>query len=268
VAYADPLGTVSQGSTLTADADGNVSGYVARKRFDYLVVPTPPAGTVAFDATSNAILEGGEVLTWSHTASGSGRHVLVAVCFSQLASESVQSITYGGLAMARLGRSGDTEVYQLANPPTGAQTIVVQFTPGSSLNAVGGAVSVTGVDAAAPVGVVRTASGASTLASVSLPYLLPGSLVVDTIGIPNAVGAPSVTAGSGQSQRWNRIAGLGCRSRAARARPSLGLRIRSRPPGASPVSRLGTWWRWRFGHPNSACCIWTPKPESCRTRRG
>jgi hypothetical protein len=209
VAYSDPLGTVSQGSALLADTDGNVAAYVARKRFDHLVGTAPAVG---FDAATSAQLEEGELLTWSHTASGSGRYVVVVVCFSPVGGEGVQSVTYGGQAMTLLARSGKTEVYRLANPPTGSQTIAVQFTSGSSVNAVGGAVSVTGVDAAAPVGLLRTASGTGTAASASFPFVMRGSLVVDTIGVSNASASVTATAGSGQTQRWNRLVGVGAQT--------------------------------------------------------
>src|SRR3972149_2716545 len=94
-----------------------------RVRFPYLF-----SGPVFFNnASSSGYQASLSTYNWSHTFSGSNRGVIVNV--SIFASGSVSSIDVGGSAMifVRSDSNGvyKNEVWKLANPPSGAQTITV-----------------------------------------------------------------------------------------------------------------------------------------------
>lgn len=120
---------------------------------------------VAFDAVSNgnvSISTTPITTTWSHTASGSDRVVLVSLMVSVAPSTmNYSNVTYGGAAMTLLARNdaaaSGVAVYALANPPTGAST--VSFTAayvGTSGWIQYAATSYTGVDAG--IGTATTGS--------------------------------------------------------------------------------------------------------------
>ena len=204
-AYADPLGTISLGSSVTADASGRLNVYLKQRRFDYVVVGS--GGAVVFDASSSGNVEGGGVLTWNHTASGAYRCVLVGVAFTgDTGTETIQTVTYGGQPMTLVASTDFTAMYRLANPPTGSQPVVVTFNPGAQVAAVGGAVSASGVN----LGVVLTPQTAKGTAPASQPNISvvglgPNGLIVDTLGIGNLPPTSNATAaaGVGQTSRWN-----------------------------------------------------------------
>jgi hypothetical protein len=105
-------------------------------------------------------------LTWTHTASGTNRAVVVGV--SQMdATFTANNVTatYDGTSMTLLGAvrsdnavNGVALLFGLVNPPTGAKTVSVQRNSGS-FNFIGGSISFTGVDQNTPFGVaVQTAN--------------------------------------------------------------------------------------------------------------
>lgn len=125
---------------------------------------------IAFDAKSSteASTSGASLTTtWTHTASGSNRIVLVTVSAFNNYDTATQSVTYGGTAMTLIGKyfpvtndSGQS-VYALMNPPTGAQTISVTTanTVDSTMRYTYAAASYTGVDSWGTVSTTTTASG-------------------------------------------------------------------------------------------------------------
>ena len=82
-----------------------------------------------FDAATAAHSSASAALTWSHTASGTDRYVKVQTT-NRTTAGSVSGVTYGGVAMTQVGATQhvgttDHKVWELVNPPTGAQSIVV-----------------------------------------------------------------------------------------------------------------------------------------------
>ena len=125
---------------------------------------------IAFDAKSSteaSTSDASLTTTWTHTASGSNRIVLVTVSAFNNSDTATQSVTYGGTAMTLIGKyfpvtndSGQS-VYALMNPPTGAQTISVTTanTFDSTMSYTYAAASYTGVDSWGTVSTTTTASG-------------------------------------------------------------------------------------------------------------
>ncbi len=205
--YSDPLGTVDLGNPyVTADNDSRVLAYINRRRYDYTI-----PGKVYAQVTSNGTLAGGNVLSWNHNdtnITAPNRMVLVGISWQgSVGGETIDSVTYGGVAMSLVGQTSLTSVYKLANPPTGLQTVVANFgasSPPAVVYAVGGAVTYSGVDALLPLGSASTATGTSTAPSVGVGTTYADGLVFDTM---SAGGTTTASAGSGQTPQWNQASG-------------------------------------------------------------
>jgi hypothetical protein len=91
---------------------------------------------VAFDtvAGDGVGFSGTTAKTWSHTASGTNRAVVVAFVVNDFAGTVTRTVTYGGTAMTLLGSIGANNdptlkihIYGLLNPPATAQTVSLKF---------------------------------------------------------------------------------------------------------------------------------------------
>jgi len=164
---------------------------------------------VAFDAvgpSSSGTSSVGSPLTWSHTASGSNRAVIVGISQNNNVYNAGEvTVTYGGTAMTFLGErpsddqtAGVAQLFGLVNPPTGAQTVSVQRSSGT-YGFIGGSISFTGVDQVTPFATAVTAAGDNTggsnppTASVSSAT---GNMVVDVV----VYGSP--LSGATGTLRW------------------------------------------------------------------
>jgi hypothetical protein len=210
---ANRLDSTSNANTLTPSASNptqvagkiNGSANFASASSQYLTINNP---VVAVDAAASASISSGSSLSWSHTASGTNRLVIVGVSWvfnnTGFPPPAITSITYGGTAMILIGSriQDDHEVaqYQLINPPTGAQTVSVTFASAIS-GAVGGSISFTGVNQTTPTGTFAAANGKSSTPSVTVASAA-GEIVIDTIEFDS--GATTLTVGAGQTQRWSR----------------------------------------------------------------
>lgn len=162
---------------------------------------------VAVDAVgpSSAGTNGNSPLTWTHTASGSNRAVVVGV--SQVTgglSLGDITVTYGGTSMTYLGARASNDnadgvawLFGLAAPATGAQTVSVQRSAGGAL--IAGSVSFTGVDQSTPFGTAVATAGdnssgsnppAATVSSAS------GNMVVDILAYASSINGATGT------QQW------------------------------------------------------------------
>lgn len=121
---------------------------------------------VSYDAVGVGALVSSATITWSHTASGSNRAVIVTVSRYGTTYTSV-SATYGGVAMTQVvsgfrynnvSTTNAMEVFVLQDPPTGAQTVDVTYVGGTVIAHTGNSVSFTGVSS---IGSPTTAYGAS-----------------------------------------------------------------------------------------------------------
>jgi hypothetical protein len=161
---------------------------------------------VAFDAvgpSSAGTNSVGSPLTWTHTASGSNRAVIVGISQNNnvyVAGE--VTVTYGGTAMTFLGErptddqpSGAAQLFGLVNPPTGAQTVSAQHSTGT-YGFIGGSISFTGVDQTTPFGTAVTAagdnSGGSTPPTASVSSA-SGNMVVDVVVYGSALSGATGT---------------------------------------------------------------------------
>ena len=146
--------------------------------------------------------------TWSHTVgAGLNRILIVGVSLNNGAGN-VNSVTYGGTALVRIGSRTDgglntkIEIWKLVAPASGTANIVVTLSAAKRI--VAGSVSFTGVDQTTPNGAFASNVGANATATVNVTSAT-GELVIDTFATQGDSGP--ATVGGGQTQRWNRNTG-------------------------------------------------------------
>lgn len=155
------------------------------------------------------------LLSWSHAlGAGSDRVVIIGVAAenSTATNANIASVTFNGVDATAVpnskisgGGTGiiQTQLFYLLNsslPAPGTYTVHVTF-QGAIQGATAGAVSLLGVNQAAPQGVatkIDTSGADSISTSISTPT--SGAWVVDVVGSGNG---GSFTAGSGQVERWD-----------------------------------------------------------------
>ena len=161
--------------------------------------------TVAFDAVGTGVVNGS---SWTHTASGADRVVLVAAGFGTAANYSLKSntfsATYNGVPMTQVGvvfpNNGNSVVvvlFALLNPSTTPNALVAIDTLGTATRArFGNSVSYTGVSAVnAPTSPVF---GSAPSGSISVPSSSQ-DWAVGVFSINNSSGVGTLT----QTQRFN-----------------------------------------------------------------
>ena len=161
---------------------------------------------VAFDAVSSAATGStGTVsppaFTWTHTPVGTPTAVSVALSYFT-GTAAPTAVSYGGVAMTLAafetdGGSVQAQIWGLAHPPAGVQTVEVDWSGTAILS--GGAITVTGSDLTTCFSTTAVNNGSGTSTSVVVASA-NGELVVDIIG-GQIGGTPSVTGGS-QTLRW------------------------------------------------------------------
>jgi len=107
---------------------------------------------IAFDSsTGGDYVAGSTSLTFSHTCSGDDRALFVSI-LTNTDADTVTGVTYDGDSMTRvdafLGKNYYHYVYELANPSSGSNNVVISTD--TSLNIFGCATSYTGVDQTNP----------------------------------------------------------------------------------------------------------------------
>jgi hypothetical protein len=142
----------------------------------------------AFDASSTQTASGGAFpITWTHTPVGTPTAVMV-VFENFNATVAATGVTYGGVALTQFQNlapmgSGGTgmEMWGVANPPSGAQTVSING-PAGAVFLVAGAVTVTGSDTTTcfrnTLGQIIV-SGVSVSGTVS--SVVSGDLAVDAV---------------------------------------------------------------------------------------
>jgi hypothetical protein len=165
-------------------------------------------GALAVDDQASQTGNNVSSVSWTHTTSGAaGRLLVVGVSLRQSGATTVSSVTYGGVSLGFVSAdtapgSMRTEIWQLADPPTGANTVAVTLTGNERV--VAGSVGFVGADSA-----VRADSGAignddapaATVASAA------GDLAMGVVGV--AAGNIGIAPGGGQTARWNDSVGGG-----------------------------------------------------------
>ncbi len=163
-------------------------------------------GTPSHDATSDSggvqSVSNSDTISFSHSVSGSDRILLVSVAHDS-SSDIVSSVSYGGNSMTRvvnvLSTDTSVDIYQLIAPPTGSNTVSVDFGGSSGITQVA-ASSYTSADQTNGTGATNTNTG-STDISTSITPDSSDSLIFDGVG--HTGGSSAIySAGSGQTARW------------------------------------------------------------------
>lgn len=155
------------------------------------------SGNPAFDAIS---ISNGVAfpLAWTHTPVGTPTGVAVAI-YNQGATNTVSGVTYGGVAMTLAGIQGSVQIWGLASPPVGAQTVSVA---GSGTDQVyGHALTVTNGNTSTVFSGFAGAGGSTVPTGVTIASGV-GQLVYDICAFDNGNSA-SQTADVSQTERSN-----------------------------------------------------------------
>jgi hypothetical protein len=167
------------------------------------------AGSASYGTFNNS-----NSATISYTTANTANRILMVGVAAQQPNGSVTSVTYNGIGLTKLGNLSNSsqsriEIWFLKAPPAGTHNVVV--TNSQNDNGVIGVMSFSGVDQTTPFGIITTAQGSSTTASVTVASA-NGELVYSVVGFNN--GATNLTPGSGQTEYWDQtvnssIAGSG-----------------------------------------------------------
>jgi hypothetical protein len=152
---------------------------------------------IAFDAATSK--DGGFVssTTVSHTTTGINRLLTVVVHVGQNDTATVTALTYGGVALTQAKRqtlTGKciTELWSLANPPSGANTVSATLSTNVSLGL--SCISLTGVDQVKPIGNTNGAGASATSVSTTVVPTHAASYIVT--GLTNSLSNDPMTATS------------------------------------------------------------------------
>jgi hypothetical protein len=160
-------------------------------------------GGLAATTTSMSSSQAVSSLSWSHTVDGLGNRLLVVGITADNANNAVQSVTYGGAALTRLGWQSNAtgrqraELWYRVAPAVGTAPVVVQMAQTNDL--VAGATSYVGVHQQAPFGTFRAAAASSAQACLTLANE-PAPLVATVQAVSGAAGG--IYPGPGQLLRW------------------------------------------------------------------
>ncbi len=173
--------------------------------FSSLLFASNASAAILIDSSSSARTGSSQAtnLTWTHAVSGSDRILIVGASIN--GSRTVSTVTYRGQNLTRLatvnnGTTARASLWYLLNPPTGSGSVVVTLSGAASF--VVGATSYTGVSQTNPLGTPVVNSNAGVTATLNV-VSATNELVVDVIARRGDLTTNPITAGSGQTQRWN-----------------------------------------------------------------
>ncbi len=184
-----------------------------------IITPEVAKAMITFDATSSASETAAVTsVSWSHTVGTvSGQPFLIAACGQKDTSSTdpvITGITYNSVAMTKArsdnniagGGARTTEIWGLANPTTGANTVAVTFTGTSDASQCIG-ISLYGVrqsnSADATAGTASTSCAPSGGAQTdTVTTVTPNDWVFDMLAISQTV-TPSTPAG--HTQNWLKV---------------------------------------------------------------
>lgn len=203
-------------------------------------------------------------LTVPHPTSGTDRLMVVGISIHNAFFETVTTVTYNGVDLDFLGSVDNAddarvEIWTLVAPPTGTHEVVVNFSADLAWHAVGGVITLTGVDQDTPLGPIATRFGDGTSANVTIASE-SGDVALAVFGCETCT---SMSIDAPEAERWNVRAGAGDLLAAGATRPgasptvtlrtvlgssdhwaAAGVSIRSTPPVGTP---LPPWSGWLFG---------------------
>jgi hypothetical protein len=174
---------------------------------------------ISFDAASSQSAGAGASIAWSHTVgSGNDRMLVVGVASESGGSTNslVTGVTYGAQSLTQVPGSravefssstyNATELWYLPAPAVGTATITINFSPNLVNGAECGAVSLFGVQQAAPEAVaILNAAGSGGTYSLAITTLTNGAWVMDVVNNGTG-GATDFVPGASQTERWDRNA--------------------------------------------------------------
>ena len=214
------------GSTATSSHIVNINATVVQTPL-YLSIPAqaldrvdPVAANITATVTSSpiAVVPAGIVIDASTTATGlagpinvlhttgTGRNRLMLVGISNK-NRTVLSVTYGTTALTLVGEynvstNARVAIYKLVNPPSGTNTVTVNFSANPTSGAVVNVSTFTGVDQTNPLGTFvsneRSINTVGTNPNVNVSSAV-GELVYDVVDANSG----TLTVGAGQTQKWN-----------------------------------------------------------------
>lgn len=168
-------------------------------------------GGLAVDATSSAVLNGADELSWSHTVAQRRNRLLVVGLSYAKGDDAVRGVRYGGVRMSRLGgqrsakNENAVELWYLVAPAVGTAKVVVSLKEDDDDNkdkdVVGGAITFAGVDQRTPFGIFRSSSGERDDPACVTLANAPAQLVATVFAAKGD--AKSVAPGRGQRSAWN-----------------------------------------------------------------
>ena len=164
---------------------------------------------IAFDAATESGNKGAvSSFTFSHTCTGSDRGLLVHVGAYDNAARTVTSVTYNSVSLTQISRvtgptTGSwTEIWKLANPASGSNTVSVTLSGAAAYNVFGAAQSFTGVDQTTSTMTSggKTAAGNSSSQSATVTGTTANNWIVDAL---TSFFGWAQSVGSGQTARYN-----------------------------------------------------------------
>ena len=141
-------------------------------------------------------------LSWQHTVGNLNNRLLVVGVAADNSGNAVQSVSYGGVALTRLGTQANTaggqraELWFRVGPAAGTATVTVRMAQTNDI--VAGATTYAGVHQQSPFGTFRSAARYSGQACVTLANE-PAPLVSTVQAVS---GVATTYVGPGQVQRW------------------------------------------------------------------
>lgn len=173
----------------------NATGSATGADQTFTTSATGGTGTsVAFDAASKAGVGSALSLSWTHTVgTGTNRAILAEGSVGINGDTNCsQTMTDNGVAMTKLAvihanntNAGYTDIWGMANPPSGANTLKLTMSgkcAGGTPTLSGGAESFTGVSQPAPFGTLATAFGSGTVAQATVNSESANNVVAAFVG--------------------------------------------------------------------------------------
>jgi len=157
----------------------------------------------------------------------------VGVTLFNYPGAAINGITYGGVSLTlfatgtTVANGSTAQLWGLANPPAGAQTVTVTFANTGAFF-IGGSITVTGSDTTTVFSNTNAGGGSSTTPSISVATTVTTELVIDVVGNDQN---DSETQGGSQTLRWGPLTA-----------PNNEAASSSQPSGAS-----GTTMSWTQG---------------------
>lgn len=151
--------------------------------------------TVSPSSSGQTTFSGSNGATWTHTPSGAPTAVLVAMTAGASQASSNGTCTYNGVSMTHLGlvnvdaidgtdNAGYLELFGLANPPSGAQTVLFTGGPPALVSILGVSLGYTGTGTTAGTafGTPGTSGGNGSSGAVSVTGVSSSNRVFAAFG--------------------------------------------------------------------------------------